>query len=274
MKLRSSGQSTQDADVPTVVRRAISRGAGFTKKRIPTSDTLGTKLRKARKRLGVELRTAEAATRVAMKHLEALEQGHYHQLPAKVYVRGFLTRYAGFLDLNAEKVLNDYEAEEACYKQVRHVRSSKPSEEGLLRPHVTDDWLKRNRQWYVTPEVIWGGSLSIVLVGILGYIWFQVASFAAAPPLDIVTPGSDVVTVAQVEVAGVTDPSAELKINDQPVAVDRDGHFRQAVHLVDGVNTIAISAMSKASKETVKTIQLLANVAQPTPPPSQPAPTN
>lgn len=235
----------------------------FTKKRIPTSDTLGTKLRKARKRLGVDLRTVELETRVAMRHLEALEQGHYHRLPARVYVRGFLTRYAKFLGLEPTKLIAGFEAEEACYKQVRHVRSSKESQEGLLRPHVRDDWLKRNHQWYITPEVIWGGSLSVLLVGVLGYIWFQVASFAAAPPLDIVTPGSEMVSVAQIEVAGVTDPSAELTINDQPVTVDADGHFRQAVHLVDGMNTIAISATSKASKETVKTIQLLADFPEP-----------
>src|SRR5690606_38265023 len=95
----------------------------FTKKRITTPEALGTKLRKARKRKGVDLRTAEQETRVAMRHLEALELGHYHKLPAQVYVRGFLTRYATYLGLSAEKVIADYDSEYACFKQVRHVRS-------------------------------------------------------------------------------------------------------------------------------------------------------
>jgi hypothetical protein len=98
---------------------------------------------------------------------------------------------------------------------------------------------------------------------ILGYIWFQVSSFAAAPPLEIVTPGAEVrVTVEQVEVAGLTDPMAQLMINDQPVTVDTEGRFRQPVALVAGVNTIEISVKNKAEKETVKTIQLLADIPE------------
>lgn len=96
---------------------------------------------------------------------------------------------------------------------------------------------------------------------ILGYIWFQVTSFAAAPPLDIVTPAEEIrVNVELVEVAGVTDPTATLEINNQPVVVDTEGHFRQQVKLSDGVNAIEISAKNKADKETIKVIQLLADL--------------
>lgn len=239
--------------------------AGFTKKRIACAQPLAAKLAKARKRKGVDLRAAELETKVAMKHLQALERGEYHRLPEAVYVRGFLTRYAAFLGLKPESVLADYDQEYACYQQVRHVRSSKlgATEEGLLRPHVSDDWLKQRKQWYITPEILWGSALSSFALIVLGYIWFQVTSFAAAPSLDVVTPGSELrVAVDQVEVAGVTDPSAKLRINDQPVAVSTDGHFRQEIRLLDGVNTIEISATNKAEKETTKTLQLLADIPE------------
>lgn len=236
----------------------------FTKKRLTAPDCLGIKLRRARKRRNLELRAVEVETKVALRHLEALENGRYDALPAPVYVRGFLVRYATFLGLKPEAVLADYDRERSSYNQVRHVRQSKhQDQEGLLRPHVADDWLHRSKQWYVTPEVLWGGTASVGLVFVLSYIWFQVASFAAAPPLEIVTPAAQtVVTTQDVEVAGVTDPGATLAINRQTVAVDDQGHFRQSIHLAEGVNTIEIAATSPRDKETVKVIQLLADLPQ------------
>lgn len=235
----------------------------FTKTKVGTSDCLGTKLRKARKRQGFELRSAEHETKVALRHLEALESGHYHLLPAPVYVRGFLTRYAAYLGLKAETVLADYDREHGMYNQVRQVRPSKHSQEGMLRPHVADDWLHRRGQWFITPEVIWGSAISMALVSVLGYIWFQVASFAAAPPLEIVTPSSQSsVSVEQVEIAGVTDPGASLLINNQVVAVTDEGHFKQMIRLSNGVNTVEIAARNKSEKVTTKVIQLLANLPQ------------
>ncbi|MBI2589826.1 helix-turn-helix domain-containing protein [Candidatus Berkelbacteria bacterium] len=233
----------------------------FRKKRIASSQTLGAKLLKARKRRHIELRTAETETKVPMRHLEALELGHYHKLPARVYVRGFLTRYAVYLGLKPESALTAYEVELASYVQTQSVRVSAKTQATLLRPHSADELIERRRQWHITPEIIWGSALSLFVLGVLGYMWFQVASFAAAPPLEIVTPGSALsVSVQEVEVAGITDPGAELRINDQPVTVNQDGHFREAVSLIDGVNTIEIAAKNKAEKETIKTLQLLADI--------------
>jgi len=262
MNLRFAAPNQVESPKTSQPQRSSS-GAGFTKTKVASSDSLGTKLRKARKRQGVELRHAEHETKVALRHLEALESGHYHLLPAPVYVRGFLHRYAAYLGLKVDGVLADYDAEYSTYKQVRTVRSSKQPEEGMLRPHVADDWLHRRSQWFITPEIIWGSAISVALVSVLGYIWFQVASFAAAPPLDVVTPSSQsVVSVEQVEIAGVTDPGATLLINNQHVAVDEQGHFRQAVRLSNGVNAIELEATNKSDKVTTKVIQLLANLPQ------------
>ncbi len=253
----------QEKSSQTMDSHRSGRGAGFTKTKVASTDCLGTKLRRARKRQGFELRSAEQETKVALRHLEALESGHYHLLPAPVYVRGFLTRYAAYLGLKAESVLADYDREYQTYTRVRQVRPSKHPQEGMLRPHVADDVLRWRRQWFVTPEIIWGSALSVALVGVLGYIWFQVASFAAAPPLDIVTPGSQtVVSAEQVEIAGVTDPGASLTINSQVVAVTAEGHFRQAVRLSSGVNTIEIAATNQSDKATTKVLQLLVNLPQ------------
>ena len=243
--------------------------SAFTKRKIGCPHSLGEKLTRARKRKSLELRQVEHETKVAFKYLQALEHGQYDQLPASIYTRGFLVRYAALLGMNATPLLAEYEHERTCFGHAKRARMSKQVQEGVLRPSVTDQWLKHPNRLLITPGVLWGGVISVFLVGVLTYMWFQVASFAAAPPLDIVTPGSAIkVNVEQVEVAGTTDPSAQLTINNQPVAVDTEGHFRQEVQLVDGINTIEIAAVNKAEKQTLKTLQLMADL------PKAPAITN
>ena len=245
--------------------------SAFTKKKIGCPHTLGEKLTRARKLKSLELRQVEQDTKVAFKYLQALERGQYDQLPASIYTRGFLVRYATLLDLPAATLLADYEHELTCFRQARKnhqgvllANRSKQDQPGLLRPSITDQWLKHPNRFLVTPGILWGGIISLFLVAVLGYMWFQVVSFAAAPPLEVVTPGSALkVTVQQVEVAGITDPSAQITINNQPVAVDLDGHFRQQVQLVDGMNTIEIAAVNKAEKQTLKTLQLMADLPKP-----------
>lgn len=242
----------------------------FTKRTIGCPHTVGEQLARARKLRKLELRHVEQETKVALKYLAALETGQYGQLPAVIYTRGFLTRYATFLGLNITKLLNEYQQELTCFQQASKAQSRRqqakqqPGQPALLRPSITDEWLKHPDRVLVTPGVLWGGVIGSFLVAVLGYMWFQVASFAAAPPLEVVTPGSAVrVSVEHVEVAGITDPRAEILINNQPVAVDPDGHFRQDVQLVEGMNTIEIAAVNKAEKQTLKTLQLMAELPEP-----------
>ncbi len=241
----------------------------FTRRTIGCPHTIGEQLSRARKLRKLELRHVEQETKVALKYLQALEQGQYDQLPVAIYTRGFLTRYAAFLGLNVSKLLSEYQHELTCYQQASKARLTRQQTQAvgkpaLLRPSITDEWLKHPNRILVTPGVLWGGVIGSFLVAVLGYMWFQVASFAAAPPLEVVTPGTAVrVSVEHVEVAGITDPTAEILINNQPVAVDPDGHFRQDVQLVEGMNTIEIAAVNKAEKQTLKTLQLMAELPEP-----------
>jgi transcriptional regulator with XRE-family HTH domain len=63
---------------------------------------LGSTLREARTRQGLELRDAAEATRIRVKFLAALEGERFGELPAEVYARGFLRAYAEFLGLDGD----------------------------------------------------------------------------------------------------------------------------------------------------------------------------
>jgi len=66
---------------------------------------LGELLRSMREAKGISLEQAEKDTRVRRQYLEALEAEDFEQMPAEVYVRGFLRNYALYLGLDPEEAL-------------------------------------------------------------------------------------------------------------------------------------------------------------------------
>lgn len=72
---------------------------------------LGETLRERRQALGLTLEQAEAATRIRARLLKALEDGDYDHLPAPGYVRGYVTSYARFLELEPKPLLELFESE-------------------------------------------------------------------------------------------------------------------------------------------------------------------
>jgi cytoskeleton protein RodZ len=72
---------------------------------------LGDTLRDRRISLGISLETAENDTKIRARLLEALEAGEYDRLPNPGYVRGYVSSYARYLELDAVPLLAMYRAE-------------------------------------------------------------------------------------------------------------------------------------------------------------------
>lgn len=73
-------------------------------------ETLGVLLRGIRQSRGVSLDEMARATRVGKRHLEALEAEELPELPAPVFVKGFIRAYCGFLQVAPEDALARYGA--------------------------------------------------------------------------------------------------------------------------------------------------------------------
>ncbi len=69
---------------------------------------IGSSLREARLRQGVEFGEAEQATKIRSKYLRALEEEQFDVLPAETYVRGFLRTYAEFLGLDGQLYVDEF----------------------------------------------------------------------------------------------------------------------------------------------------------------------
>ena len=68
----------------------------------------GARLRRARLLRGVEVEDVATATKINPAYLRFLESDRFDDLPAVVYVRGFVAAYARFLGLDANAVSRSY----------------------------------------------------------------------------------------------------------------------------------------------------------------------
>ena len=78
--------------------------------------TLGQKLQQRRQAKGAGLDAVTRATRLTRVVLLALEEDRFEDLPAPVYVRGFLKLYAQYLELDPDACLEAYESQIAARK--------------------------------------------------------------------------------------------------------------------------------------------------------------
>jgi cytoskeleton protein RodZ len=71
---------------------------------------IGTSLRSARERQGLELSQIERETRIRARYLRALEDERFDVLPGSAYAKGFLREYAEFLGLDGQRFVEEYNA--------------------------------------------------------------------------------------------------------------------------------------------------------------------
>ena len=69
---------------------------------------IGSSLREARLRQGLDFPEIEEATKIRLKHLKALEAEQFDVLPAQTYVKGFLRTYAEYLGLDGQLYVDEF----------------------------------------------------------------------------------------------------------------------------------------------------------------------
>lgn len=230
----------------------------FAKKKIRTKKTLGNILKSARNKKQLTLEKAELDTKIRLKYLKFLEEDDFKNMPPDVYNIGFLTRYAEYLGLNVDKIINQYQNERLLYNQLNKKIIFFNNEKKLLFSPGDKNRYREKLKFIITPQIFVSFLIATTVFIIIGYIWFQVKSFAAAPQLELSNPAEQIlVSENSINISGQTDLTATIKINDQLIVVDENGKFNEQIQLNRGINSIEIKAINKANKETKKTIKIL-----------------
>ena len=143
---------------------------------------IGTTLRDARERRGLDLAECERATRIRAGQLRALEEGRFEKLPEPPYVRGFLRSYAGLLGLDAERLVAEYDRLVGQDQRLsEHDLQPLPPPErpidalrrGLPRP-------RRPRRPGRAAALRWMSVGAIVVIGVLA--WTGLSGHHSSPP--------------------------------------------------------------------------------------------
>lgn len=179
---------------------------------------LGDRLRQAREAKGLSVQAVSGVTKIREHILIALETESFEELPAPVFVRGFLRTLARHLKLNADELLALYA--EAVPQEPS--LESAPVVEEKPRPGELSAPTIRGPGWpgWLNPGSVMVGLIAIVLVA--GIVWggSQIAkgvslpSFPMPPFFDAPTPASSASSVRVTPVA----PSPAPALSAAPTA--------------------------------------------------------
>lgn len=115
---------------------------------------IGATLREARNRRKIDLSEVEAATKIRMRFLRAIENEEWDVLPGGAYTRGFIRTYASYLGLDGERLADEY-------------RQSAPPTEGERDSRVEPVPSARGGAGAGLPGWVWAVAVSIALIGIV-----------------------------------------------------------------------------------------------------------
>lgn len=214
----------------------------FTPKKLVSVDSVGEELRRLRtfKNLGVD----EVAQKLGIRreYLLAMEEENFNQLPAGLYGKNFLKKYADFLEV--DKTLVAKFLQEATDDRTEN----NPFSQKIL---------KKNK-FLIFPKIIRNLLLGLAVLICFLYLIFYFKKIVLPPDLTVSQPEKNLmIKDSSILVAGKTEKEAEVKINGELILNNNDGVFSQTVNLKKGVNTLTISAKKKYSQENIVLRQIL-----------------
>jgi cytoskeletal protein RodZ len=194
-------------------------------------------LRSAREARGVDLATAERDLRIRARHLAALEEGRYDDLPGDVYAKGFLRSYAAHLGLEPDTMVALYRLETGRARSVPVVARGRSTRPLTHQPFV------------ITTAVVAAAVLTVLVGALIAYLAYQLITFARTPELRITDPPGYVLAHAgrTIQLRGLTAPDARVSVSglaeNPTVQADESGAFTLTLRLAPGSNLVTVTAL-------------------------------
>ncbi len=195
-----------------------------------------------RKKKKISLAHVSKELIIKEKHLEALENEDWQNLPEAAFVRGYVKSYAQYLGLDPQYLLALYRRE---------------YDESKFPKRTTH---KQDKRLFITPVKIINLTFIIGIIAFLAYIALQYSSIFSSPKLEVMSPKNDqTISVPAIQITGKTEKDATVSIGGTFVPVDDKGEFSKEYILADGKNTIEIIASFRFSpkNKVIRTVRLL-----------------
>ena len=207
--------------------------------------TLGEYLSALREHLGLSVAEISKLAKIPPKYITNLEQGEYNKLPATVYVKGFLKTLSEFYRVDHRRLLDLFEQEKILSDHL--ATTPDPAESHLRVP-----------RFVFSPRTLAVTGAALLGLASVGYLYFQLSSVRRPPALEIYSPRDNAeLDTSFMVLAGRAEAGANVFLNNQPVAVESSGEFRENLSLAPGPNQIIVKAVNRFGKEAVKVRQII-----------------
>lgn len=206
---------------------------------IQQTKTVGELLKLEREKRRISRSQLAQEIRVKENFIHALEENRFDDLPAAVFVKGYIKAYARILNFDPEPML-------ALLR-----RDFKESAKGKLVPQeFLKPVLKSSSLSSVRFILLGGVGVFLVLFTYIAIRWY---SFISPPKVTITAPTENEVVSPQVTVQGLTEPETQVLVNSQIVPVQADGSFETNITLPnEGMSTITIEAIDRQEKKNTE----------------------
>ena len=89
---------------------------------------IGSSLREARLRQGLDFPEIETGTKIRGKYLHALEDEHFDVLPGETYIKGFLRTYAEYLGLDGQLYVDEFNSRYVAPDEMQTIRARRTAQ--------------------------------------------------------------------------------------------------------------------------------------------------
>lgn len=204
--------------------------------------TCGSYLKHIREQKGLNLNKISEDLNVIKDILDKIENDNYQNLPPPAYLKGILKKYARYLNIDQDFILNLY------FKS-----------NGRKLTSGSFDVLPQNRfsvnrvpLIHLVIKII-GQILKYLIFLIIGvYIFIEISQFLLPARIIITYPPDNFITRQNnIEIVGTVLRTKKLYFQDHEIPLDDHNKFKEEVILSPGLNNFYFKGINALGKETV-----------------------
>lgn len=188
----------------------------------PEIRKLSSVLAEAMQAKNMSLEKLANLSNISERFLEPLLTDKHAKLPASPYLRGYILKIAGILNLDGEKIWETYFREN-----------------DMLRKSGGKDALPKNRfeKIRIDRKYIIAGVLAFLA---LIYVVWRIQAYFSPPPLALPDLTDNmIVEESSFTIKGNIDPKNQLSLNGEQIYPDEAGNFEKTVDLQPGFNALS-----------------------------------
>lgn len=196
-------------------------------------NTIGKHIMASRKKQSVTRDSLEKETKIKKVFIKAIEEEDWEKLPEFPVVAGFVKRISSALNLDVDQ-------------SAAMLRRDYPPKKLAVNPKPD---VEQKFKWNPKLTFILGIVASFIFVA--GYLVYQYTQYTSPPELTVDTPiDGQIVGGLLVPVSGLTDESATVRVNNQPVFVEEDGVFKTDIEVTKDTDIIVVRSIGRNGQET------------------------